>query len=114
MQNPQSLARAEKIPMTIPLSTKARPSTAQGKRLSQSLFARFKNPVNINSTPPVASHVHRVYGVLNASLEASTIEVFGAVRAGRFAYLTEEVERVTGNPPRTFEAWCREHVATFQ
>jgi hypothetical protein len=40
-------------------------------------------------------------------------ETFALIRAGRFAYVTQDVERVTGRKPRTFEAWTREHVASF-
>ncbi len=42
------------------------------------------------------------------------LETFSLVRAGRFAYLTEDVKKVTGKTPRTFETWCREHAAAFQ
>ena len=41
------------------------------------------------------------------------VEAFAAVRQGRFAYLTDTVEQVTGRRPRTFETWCREHRAAF-
>ncbi len=41
------------------------------------------------------------------------IETFSLVGAGRFAYLTNDVEKVTGRKPRTFEAWCRAHMAAF-
>ncbi len=39
---------------------------------------------------------------------------FAVVRSGRLGYCTEDVEKVTGRPPRTFEAWCRDHLAAFQ
>jgi (4-alkanoyl-5-oxo-2,5-dihydrofuran-3-yl)methyl phosphate reductase len=42
------------------------------------------------------------------------VEVFAAMRGGRFAYLTDAVQRVTGRAPRTFAVWCREHLAAFQ
>lgn len=42
------------------------------------------------------------------------VETFSLIRAGRFAYLTQDVERATGNRPRTFEMWAREHVTAFQ
>ena len=42
------------------------------------------------------------------------LEVFTALRGGRFAYLTDSVKRVTGREPRTFEVWCRTHLAAFQ
>lgn len=42
------------------------------------------------------------------------IGTFAAVRAGRLGDCTADVEKVTGRPPRTFEAWCRHHLAAFQ
>ncbi len=41
------------------------------------------------------------------------VETFSLVRAGRFAYLTDDVEKVTGRKPRCFEAWAREHLTEF-
>ncbi len=42
------------------------------------------------------------------------VGTFTALRAGRLDYCTEDVERVTGQPPRTFEAWCRHHLSAFR
>jgi uncharacterized protein YbjT (DUF2867 family) len=42
------------------------------------------------------------------------IETFSLVRAGRFAYLTDDVEKVTGRKPRSFETWVHEHIAAFK
>jgi uncharacterized protein YbjT (DUF2867 family) len=42
------------------------------------------------------------------------VETFSLIRAGRFAYLTDDVEKVTGRKPRSFETWVREHLDVFQ
>ena len=42
------------------------------------------------------------------------VETFSLIRAGRFAYLTDDVEKVTGRKPRSFERWIREHIAAFK
>jgi uncharacterized protein YbjT (DUF2867 family) len=42
------------------------------------------------------------------------IGTFAAVRAGRLDYCTDDVEKVTGRPPRSFETWCRLHLAAFK
>jgi uncharacterized protein YbjT (DUF2867 family) len=42
------------------------------------------------------------------------VETLSEIRTGTHAYQTDTVEKVTGRPARTFEAWCREHVAAFQ
>ena len=41
------------------------------------------------------------------------LETYRMVRAGRFAYTTDTVARVTGRPPRTFRHWCERHRADF-
>lgn len=45
---------------------------------------------------------------------AGLVEAYAAIRSGRFAYITDAVEQVTGNKPRLFEMWCREHLTAFQ
>jgi (4-alkanoyl-5-oxo-2,5-dihydrofuran-3-yl)methyl phosphate reductase len=40
-------------------------------------------------------------------------ESFVAMRDGRAACITDTVERVTGQKPRSFESWVREHAARF-
>lgn len=42
------------------------------------------------------------------------IQTFLAIRAHRLEYTTDDVQRVTGRPPRTFEDWCRERRAAFE
>jgi (4-alkanoyl-5-oxo-2,5-dihydrofuran-3-yl)methyl phosphate reductase len=42
------------------------------------------------------------------------METLSEIRTGEHAFRTDTVEKVIGRPARTFEAWCREHVAAFQ
>ncbi|HUH96717.1 MAG TPA: SDR family oxidoreductase [Anaerolineales bacterium] len=42
------------------------------------------------------------------------VETFSLIRAGRFAYLTDDVEKTTGRKPRSFESWVRANIAAFQ
>jgi uncharacterized protein YbjT (DUF2867 family) len=42
------------------------------------------------------------------------IETLGALRRNEYAYVTDAVERVAGHKPRTFEAWCQDHIVAFQ
>ena len=48
---------------------------------------------------------HAVQGLVTA---------FTAMRTGRFAYLTDTVEQVTGRQPRAFQVWCQEYAAAFR
>ena len=45
---------------------------------------------------------------------AGLLGTFAAVRLGRLSACTEDVKKVTGRPPRTFETWCRDHLNVFQ
>jgi uncharacterized protein YbjT (DUF2867 family) len=42
------------------------------------------------------------------------VETMGALRRSEYAYIKDDVERVSGCKPRSFEAWCREHITAFQ
>ena len=56
--------------------------------------------------------------MLKAGLPPHAVEglvtAFTAMRAGRFAYLTGDIEKVTGRAPRRFATWCEVHLAAFQ
>ena len=40
-------------------------------------------------------------------------ETFSLIEADRFAHLTDDVERATGAPARSFATWAREHASAF-
>jgi len=40
-------------------------------------------------------------------------ETFSLIRAGRFAYLTDDVEKAIGEKPRTYETWLGNHSSAF-
>jgi uncharacterized protein YbjT (DUF2867 family) len=42
------------------------------------------------------------------------LEVLAQIKAGKAARVSEDVERVTGRPPRRFEAWAAENAAAFR
>ncbi|MFJ8823081.1 NAD(P)H-binding protein [Streptomyces sp. NPDC102467] len=48
-----------------------------------------------------------------AEFADGVLEGLAFVRAGGNAVVTDDVERVLGRPPRTFEEWAREHRAAF-
>ncbi|MCX6048743.1 MAG: NAD(P)H-binding protein [Chloroflexi bacterium] len=48
-----------------------------------------------------------------APIAAAIGQSFEAVRDGRTATIKDTVKQVTGNQPKTFEAWAREHAARF-
>jgi uncharacterized protein YbjT (DUF2867 family) len=58
-----------------------------------------------------------VQGLIRAGappqVAAAVVESFEAIRNGRAAVVKDTVERVTGQKPKTFEAWAREHASIF-
>ncbi len=48
-----------------------------------------------------------------AQVAAAVGQLFEAIRDGRAGAVKNTVERVTGNQPKTFEAWAREHASRF-
>jgi uncharacterized protein YbjT (DUF2867 family) len=42
------------------------------------------------------------------------METLEALRRNEYAYVTDAVELITGHRPRSFEAWCQDHVAAFK
>lgn len=56
-------------------------------------------------------------GMRKAGLAEYVIEgligTFAVIRTGRLAYCSDDVERITGHAPHSFEAWCRANRAAF-
>jgi hypothetical protein len=50
---------------------------------------------------------------MHAQVVDVMLELFAQVRAGRTTHVTDVVQKVTGKPPRSFEAWARENLAAF-
>lgn len=52
------------------------------------------------------------YGV-PAQVAAAVGKSYEAIREGRSTTISDTVQRLTGRPPQTFEAWAQEHVSRF-
>ena len=48
---------------------------------------------------------------LPAALVDAFIEGYGYVREGRAAFLSDDVDRVLGRAPRSFEEWAQAHLS---
>lgn len=66
----------------------------------------------MEQTPEEAARTRLARGTPKYLVHAS-LELNELIRADRIAFLTREVERVTGHPPQTFESWCRRNTARF-
>jgi (4-alkanoyl-5-oxo-2,5-dihydrofuran-3-yl)methyl phosphate reductase len=51
---------------------------------------------------------------MSRELVKGLMETLGALRRNEYAYVTDAVESITGQKPRTFEAWCQDNLAAFQ
>jgi hypothetical protein len=50
---------------------------------------------------------------LPSFLVDSLVKFWEVARSGEGAIQTDQLKRVTGREPQTFETWCREHRAAF-
>jgi uncharacterized protein YbjT (DUF2867 family) len=71
-------------------------------------------PVTYVDIPPLAAKVWMLKSGMDKTLAAAFTEMLAALRNNKGAQRTDTVEQVTGQPPRTFEAWCREHIDAFR
>ena len=64
--------------------------------------------------PPIAAKVFMLKSGMDRALVNALIEMLASLRRNEGAIVTDTAEQVTGCQPRTFEAWCREHIEAFQ
>ena len=67
----------------------------------------------VNIPPFLAAIWLRRFG-MSRELVKGLMETLGALRRNEYAYVTDAVEQIGGVEPRTFEAWCHEHITAFQ
>jgi uncharacterized protein YbjT (DUF2867 family) len=71
-------------------------------------------PIQYVDIPPLAAKLFMLKTGMNRTLVNALMEMLKSLRKNEGALVTDTVQRVTGNLPRTFEAWCREHSNAFQ
>lgn len=71
-------------------------------------------PLQFVNVPPDAAREQMLQSGMPAIYVDAIMELFTRMREGGGALKTDTFERLTGHKPRTFEAWCRNHVAAFQ
>jgi hypothetical protein len=64
--------------------------------------------------PPVAAKLFMLNAGMDKVLVNGLMEMLASLRKNEGAIVTDTVDRSTGNAPRTFEAWCCEHLQAFQ
>lgn len=71
-------------------------------------------PIQYVDIPPIAAKLFMLKTGMDRRLVNALMEMLGSLRRNEGAIVTDTVPRITGQPPRTFEAWCREHSQAFQ
>lgn len=71
-------------------------------------------PIQYVDIPPIAAKLFMLKSGMDRALVSALMEMLASLRRNEGAIVTDTVQRVTGQPPRTFEAWCREHIKAFQ
>ncbi|MCL5952783.1 MAG: SDR family oxidoreductase [Chloroflexi bacterium] len=71
-------------------------------------------PIQYTDIPLSAAKEWMLQSGMNEALAAAFAEMLTALYQNQGAQLTDTVEQVTGQPARTFESWCRAHIAAFQ
>jgi hypothetical protein len=66
----------------------------------------------VEITPEEAAQAALARGMDSASVAASK-NLNELLRADGAAVITDDVERVTGEPPASFESWCWRNAAAF-
>ena len=64
--------------------------------------------------PPIAAKLFMLKTGMDKTLVNALMEMLASLRKNEGAIVTDTVQQVTGQPPRTFESWCRKHIKAFQ
>jgi hypothetical protein len=70
-------------------------------------------PIQYVDIPPIAAKLFMLKTGMDNALVNALMEMLASLRRNEGAIVTDTVQRVTGQPSRTFEAWCREHIQAF-
>jgi uncharacterized protein YbjT (DUF2867 family) len=71
-------------------------------------------PIQYVDIPPIAAKLFMLKTGMDKTLVNALMEMLASLRKNKGAIVTDTVQRIIGQPPRTFEAWCREHIQAFQ
>ena len=71
-------------------------------------------PIRYVDVPEAAARSQMLEMGMPPVIVDAMLEFMALVRAGQGERVSEDVQRVTGRPPRSFEAWVRDHIAAFR
>jgi uncharacterized protein YbjT (DUF2867 family) len=70
-------------------------------------------PLEVEAITPALAAERMRAGGAPAAFADSVLGGLEYVRADRAAAVTDDVRRILGRPPRSFDAWARDHAAAF-
>jgi (4-alkanoyl-5-oxo-2,5-dihydrofuran-3-yl)methyl phosphate reductase len=71
-------------------------------------------PIQYMDIPPIAAKLFMLKTGMDKMLVNALMEMLASLRRNEGAIVTDTVERITGQAPRSFEGWCRERINAFQ
>jgi uncharacterized protein YbjT (DUF2867 family) len=71
-------------------------------------------PIHYVDIPPIAAKLFMLKSGMDRALVNALMEMLASLRKNEGALVTDTIQRVTGNAPRTFAEWCCDHVQAFQ
>lgn len=71
-------------------------------------------PIQYVDIPPIAAKLFMLNSGMDKTLVNALMEMLASLRRNEGALVTDTFQRLTGQPPRTFEAWCRENIRAFR
>ena len=74
----------------------------------------LNKPIRYVAIPPIAAKLFMLKSGMDKTLVSGLMEMLASLRNNEGVIVTDTVHRLTGEVPRTFEAWCREHIGAFQ
>ena len=89
------------------------PEALSFAQMTAKIGAAIGRPLRFEATSEDEARLQQVAWGAPSPLVEARLSIFRAIREGRLAELTAEVERVLGRKPTTFDQWAREHAAAF-
>jgi uncharacterized protein YbjT (DUF2867 family) len=117
--DPRDVARVAALALTQPgHAGQAYPLTGSELftigEMVQVISGVLGKPIQYVDIPPLAAKLFMLKSGMDKTLVSALMEMLASLRKNEGALVTDMVQQVTGQPPRRFEDWCREHSKAFQ
>jgi uncharacterized protein YbjT (DUF2867 family) len=89
------------------------PEALSYAEMTAKISATIGRPLRFQPISDEEERRHMIEGGDSEEIVAAHISIYRAIREGRLAIVTGDVERVTGRKPIAFNRWVRENTAAF-